>query len=405
MDRKFICLALLVLVAVGTCVGQTEPASAELKQKTFEKVWSIINEKFYDPNFNGVDWKAMREKYSPQASAAKTDDEFYSVLNSMVSELKVSHVGIIPPEEIAKMSMPATITGLGLRDVDGQVVISRILQGSSAEIAKLRMGFVIKKIGDTEIRKVEEALPLLAGAPGTSVKIAYADDSDIVKEVELQRNPLSDDDRGNLTKGVKVYALFESKRLDANIGYIRFSNFVKFLTRRILEAIDSMKDASGLIIDLRGNSGGDDGVSLKMANKLFDKETQLMIIKTRNSVNRSYKADPAKDAYHGPVAILVDEFSASASEEFAAALQDTRRAFIVGKTTMGQDLDADFVKLPSGAYLLYPFGQPRTPSGVLIEGRGVIPDKDVSLTRSGLLAGHDAQLEAAIEYIRSKAQK
>jgi carboxyl-terminal processing protease len=64
-------------------------------------------------------------------------------------------------------------------------------------------------------------------------------------------------------------------------------------------------------------------------------------------------------------------------------------------------MDADLVELPTGAYLIYAAGEPRTPKGVVVEGRGVVPDIEVGLTRAGLLAGRDAQLEAAIERIKN----
>jgi carboxyl-terminal processing protease len=103
----------------------------------------------------------------------------------------------------------------------------------------------------------------------------------------------------------------------------------------------------------------------------------------------------------GRVAIIVDETSGSASEQIAAGLQEAKRAFIVGKTTKGADLDATSVELPTKALFLYPYGQPRTPKGVVIEGRGVIPDREVNLTRKDLLMGRDAQLEVAIDYIKN----
>ena len=102
---------------------------------------------------------------------------------------------------------------------------------------------------------------------------------------------------------------------------------------------------------------------------------------------------------------MVDETSGSASEQIAAGLQEAKRAFIVGKTTKGADLDSTSVGLPIKALFLYPYGQPRTPKGVVIEGRGVIPDREVNLTRKDLLMGRDAQLEAAIDYVKNGNQQ
>jgi carboxyl-terminal processing protease len=86
-----------------------------------------------------------------------------------------------------------------------------------------------------------------------------------------------------------------------------------------------------------------------------------------------------------------------------AGLQESGRAYVIGNTTAGDDMDADLEELPTGAYLLYAAGEPRTPKGVVVEGRGVIPDLEVNLTRAGLLRGEDAQLNAAVNYINSRS--
>jgi carboxyl-terminal processing protease len=100
--------------------------------------------------------------------------------------------------------------------------------------------------------------------------------------------------------------------------------------------------------------------------------------------------------------ILVDKFSGSASEDMTAGLQEAGRAFVIGKTTMGEDLDANLKELPDGGLLVYPFGLSTTPKGVVIEGLGVIPDLTVDLKRFDLLAGRDTQLQAAISYLQNK---
>ncbi|HEY0461418.1 MAG TPA: S41 family peptidase, partial [Pyrinomonadaceae bacterium] len=270
----------------------------------------------------------------------------------------------------------------------------------SAAKAGLKTGFVVRKIDGAEVENLTDAKRKLQGAPGTTLRLSYLDENDRLQETTLERQPLAETDKGSVGKGVNFYALFDSKRLADGIGYVQFTNFVSFLTPRIQAAIESMKDAPGIIVDLRGNGGGDDDVALAMANMFFERETQLMITRTRKGDDFYYKAKAAKNAYRGKIVILLDELSGSASEQFAAGMQETGRAFVIGKTSEGEDLDADAIELPNGNLLLYPYGQPRTPKGVVIEGRGVIPNKEVNLTRAELLAGKDAQLEAAIAYIK-----
>ena len=100
--------------------------------------------------------------------------------------------------------------------------------------------------------------------------------------------------------------------------------------------------------------------------------------------------------------ILVDELSASSSEEFAGSLQSLGRATIIGTQTPGRCLTANIVSLPKGAILVYPFGQSQTPGGRILEDNGVVPDIEVKLDRQGLLKGVDAQLQAAIAYAKGQ---
>src|SRR5258708_13366949 len=72
-------------------------AAAELRQRTFEVVWKTINDKHFDPNFNGVDWKGVHTRYAPLVAAVKDDNELYLVLTKMLCRLKESHFSILPP--------------------------------------------------------------------------------------------------------------------------------------------------------------------------------------------------------------------------------------------------------------------------------------------------------------------
>jgi carboxyl-terminal processing protease len=386
--------------------GSARESTPELRRKTFQKAWEIVRDRFYDPDFNGVDWNRVRERYSPLADAVKSDAELYQLLNRMLAELKVSHMGVITPEAIRGSNETPVTTGLGLRNVEGRVTILRVMPGSSAERAALRPGFVVTQIDGADVKDLDDAINRLGGAPATKVRITYLDGRDERRERVLERAP---PDAGELDRtkfgGISFYALFDARRLEGGVGYIRFSEFIPALNKKIREAVASMNDAPGIVIDLRGNGGGDDEVAINLAGLLFDRQTRLMITRTRKGDSTYYRARPAKNPYRGTVVILVDQGSGSASEQLTAGLQEIGRAYVVGKTTGGDDMDADLVKLPTGAYLIYAAGQPLTPKGVVVEGRGVIPDLEVNLTRAGLLRGEDAQLDAALEYIRRKAAK
>jgi carboxyl-terminal processing protease len=105
------------------------------------------------------------------------------------------------------------------------------------------------------------------------------------------------------------------------------------------------------------------------------------------------------EPYAGPVAILVDAMSGSASECFTGGMQGIRRARVFGQVSMGQALPALFNKLPNGDVLIYAYGDFVAADGTRLEGRGVVPDVVVPLTRQALLAGRDDVLDAALEWI------
>lgn len=412
--KQLILVTIWLTVAAATVCTQQKAApptvaahesTPEVRQKTFQKVWETVRDKFFDPNFGGVDWPQARARYQPRVTQVKGDQELYDLLEQMLAELHVSHFEIVPPETLNKLKQKPLIIGMSLKDVEGRVVIWRVLPHSSVSDSPLRTGFVITRIDDTPVTKKEDAWKLMAGDPNTKLKVAYDDDRDELREVILERRvfPPSELEKQNVGGGASMYSTFAAKRLAEGIGYLSFSAFIKGLEKKVIAAIESMHDAPGIIIDLRGNGGGDDSVGIAMANMLFDKETQLMITRTRKGDDFYYKAKPRHNAYLGPVVILLDAESGSASEQFAAGLQENGRAIVIGIKTIGEDMDADAIELPTGALFVFPYGQPRTPKGVVIDGRGVIPNIEVSLTRAGLLQGNDEQLSRAIEYIKKKS--
>ena len=394
---------LLRLRSVLFLLRRKNEIDPQVRQKTFDVVWKTVNEKFYDPKFGGVDWAKIHEKYEPQVANVKTDNEFYELLEIMLKELHVSHIGVIRPEDLDRITRPEVITGFALKDIDNQVVITRIVGNSSAAKAGLRLGFVIKKIDDAAITNSKEAFNKLT-SPQQKYRVSFLNENNELHEIVFDRQPLPSEmlEKVEVTKNIVWTAFIESKRLTDGIGYIHFTNFIIPLKKKLRAAIESMKDAPAIIFDFRGNGGGDSGLSLMIANMLLDKKIQLAISRRREGDDYYFQAKPEKNPYLKTVVMLVDENSGSAPELLSATLQEIGRVIVIGKRTAGAVLEAVGKKLPTGALLFYPYGQPRTAKGIIIEGRGVIPDIEVNLTRAELLKGKDSQLEAAIEYIKKQ---
>lgn len=400
--------------------------STEVRQETFDIVWRTVKDKHFDPTHGGVDWDKVREEYAPRAVAAKSDSEFYGVLRQMLGELRQSHFNIIPPEAVIDDQSPepkAGAIGIDLRLVDGHAMVTRVEPGSSAESAGLRSGFIIKRIDNTTAEQVialfeksreSEAMRTLritrtllariGGAPDTTVRIAYLDGSDQLREATVARERLKGEMSQRLGNFPPQYTEFEVKRLAGDVGYIRFNVFVMILMERLKKTIRGMSDATGIIFDLRGNPGGVGGMSSGIAGVLTIEQGSLGTMRMRAGY-QNFAIFPQANPYLGPVVILTDGGSASTSEIFAAGMQELGRAVVVGERTAGAALPSIFQKLPTGALFQYAIADFRTPKGTLIEGRGVAPDIEVKLTRRALLEGRDPQLDAAIEQINEQSKQ
>ncbi|HXH70680.1 MAG TPA: S41 family peptidase [Pyrinomonadaceae bacterium] len=430
MVKKLFLLNLLIFSCLLTLDAQTaavskdvaKPDAAELRRQSFEKVWTTINEKHFDPTFGGVDWQKVRETYEPKASAAKSDAELYSVLRQMLGELKLSHFGIFPPDaEMKKAHSASGVTGVELKMLDGQAVISRIQNGSTAEKAGLKTGFIIQKVDGKTVAELltpldvslsKRGLPeaqkriyrervlsgLIDGKVATKANIEVLDDKNQARIFDVPRV----EHKGEMSLAVGNFpaqeVVFEAKKLENNIGYIRFNIWVIPQMPKIREAIRSMRDASGIVIDLRGNPGGFGGMATGVAGLLVKEQTSLGSMKSRANETK-FIVYPQADVYQGKVVLLTDYGSVSTSEIFAAGLQEIGRARVVGERSAGAVLPSIFDTLPTGAIFQYVISDYKSPKNVLLENRGVIPDTEIKLTRGSLLEGRDLQLEEAIKQI------
>ena len=175
---------------------------------------------------------------------------------------------------------------------------------------------------------------------------------------------------------------------------IRFNVWMPAVDAQFQRAMDELRGADGMVIDLRGNPGGLAAMMMGISGHFLTERQPLGVMKTRDS-ELKFVANPRLvsaggtrvQPFAGPVAILVDAMSGSATECFAGGMQAIGRARVFGQTSMGQALPALFDKLPNGDLLIHAYGDFVTADGTRLEGRGVVPDEIVALRRDDLLAG------------------
>ncbi len=444
-------------VAAQQVVGAASPAAgakanaeaAARRQESFEIVWQTVKDYHFDPTFGGVDWDAVKAEFSPRVAAARTDREVHYLLQQMLNRLGKSHFAVVPPESIPALSedewggddegagaddakdRPArkkpTREGLALTEhlthglridlrlIRGAVVITRVEQGSAAERAGLRAGYAVTAVGGVPMRQIlreyaqatvyEPALrhqipaeilyEYFDGEPDTSVAVSYLDGRNLPRRAVVRREKLNGEMSAPLQSLPPEFVEFESKRLRGGVGYIRFNVFAVPVMEKFCEALRTMADAPALVIDLRGNRGGVMTLIQGMGSLLATRDAIFGEMRTREGAS-VFRVSPARHPYRGPVAVLIDGGSQSASEMFASGLQESGRAVLVGERSAGATLPSVVKELPTGAILQYAFADFLSPYGKVLEGRGVEPDIAAKLDRRTLLAGHDAQLDAAL---------
>ncbi len=411
-------------------------ARTATRRAILDAAWRIVRDKHYDKTLGGLDWNAVRAKYEPLALAAPSDAAFYRVANQMIGELGQSHMLIAGPgaqdedddDANQPKQEPAIVDtdaigdpGLTVRVIDGRPTITRVRAGSSADHAGLTAGYVVTQIAGRPLgapreparplRPVEERFAIrraaqrrLQGAPGTRVSIAYLDDHDRPGNAVLVRDP----PRSAAVRLGHLPPLYPEVRA-YEIGAVGVVSFNVFLVQPILEDVKKAisrfvaHHVRAIVLDLRGNPGGQGAMAIPIA-ALFVSDPVTMGTLHFRDFAQTFTARPEMGAvpFTGPLAILTDEGSASAAEILAAGLQESKRAIVVGDTTLGAVLPSVIEALPAGAVMQYVVADFKTPKGIALEGRGVQPDRRVVETRAALRGGRDPVLDAALVALKSE---
>lgn len=321
-------------------------------------------------------------------------------LSQFRSELEKKYIGEINDEELIEGAVKGYVDALGdpyttyytkkemktiMEETNGNfvgigvymtkdleknaILIIKPIENSPAEKAGILPGDLITKVDDVEYTgdKLEEASNKIRGEEGTKVKL------------EIYRN--GETKTFELTRTKVVVSHVTTKVLNNDIGYIAISDFEgecasEFETKyKQLEKQGIKK----LIIDIRNNGGGIVDEALKIANMLVDKDSTLLITKDKSDKEEITKATE-KPIINMPTVVLVNGYSASASEILAGALKDNGKATLVGTKTYGKGIIQELHQLSDGSGLKITVSEYYTPNHNAIHKIGITPDVEIDLS-------------------------
>lgn len=388
-------ISLIVLVALvfgsGYWLGRheqpTPPAAAQDDSSTeelfapFWEAWNLLHSNYVDP----LDDNVLME----------------GALSGMMSAIGDRHTDYMPPQRYtqAQESLSGNYEGIGAsvsQDPDtGALVIVRPFPGSPAETAGLRQGDQIVTVDGEDVTELDQSIiiGMVKGPAGTQVELGIRR----AGSEELLIIPVT---RAQIVTPTVDYEVF-----DGEIGYVLLTSFSDNSDEEVLEALIDMNanNLNGLIIDLRGNTGGYLDTTLQLMS-MFISEGTIFIERGANGAEEKVQAYGNPIAPTVPMVILVDGFSASASELFSGTMQDYKRAVILGTPTFGKGSVQTWRGLSNGGGIRITISRWFTPKDRSVEPDGIQPD--IELEYVPLEEGQvydratDNQIQAAIEQIR-----
>jgi carboxyl-terminal processing protease len=313
---------------------------------------------------------------------------------------------------IEQMSVQGTYGGIGAMVTikDGQLTVIAPIAGTPAEKAGIKPQDKILEINgnSTQGMSLEEAVLKIQGNPDTKVKLQVLHQGEETPvELEITREeidlPSVYTEIGNATSTPATTPSLPVKPLPNGIAVITITYFSE---RTGDDTVSALKDvlargAKGIVLDLRDDPGGILDSAVTVANQ-FLKDGIVLYELDSNDKKQTWDVKPGGLATDVPLAVLVNENSASASEVVAGALQDYGRAPLIGNQTFGKGSINHFRQLSDGSAIYISIGRWYTPNGRQIEGNGLTPDIVVDRTEQDIQQGNDPQLDRAIEYIESK---
>lgn len=364
-----------VTLANTGCSSKSLASFRGSPKELIDEVWQIIDKSYVDGTFNQVDWKAVRNDYLNRTYSS--DEEAYQAIREMLKKLDDPYTRFMNPEEFRNMQVETSgeLTGVGIQLTQDEqtkklVVISPI-EDTPAFKAGIQSKDIITKIDgkSTEGMDTNQAVNLIRGQVNTEVTLTILRNS---KELEFKLKRAK----------IEIHPVrhLVQKSSIGEVGYIRLNQFSANAASEMRSAIKDLeqKKVTGYILDLRSNPGGLLFGSIEIA-RMWLKEGTIV-----STVDRVGEADRQtankKELTDKPLVVLVDGGSASASEILSGALQDNKRAVLVGTKTFGKGLVQSVRGVGNGAGLAVTIAKYFTPNGTDINHAGIEPDFKIELS-------------------------
>jgi len=342
-----------------------------------DEVWQIVNDEYVDNTFNKVDWQATRQQLLSKNYTSK--EQAYVAIREALKPLGDRYTRFLDPEQFKALTSQTSgeLSGVGIRmglnDQTKTLMVVEPIENSPASKAGIKSGDGILAIDgkNTKGMSLEDASSLIRGEVGTGVTLKLSRDGKGVFDVSLTRAQI---ELPSVSYGVKQEG-------QVRVGYISLNEFSSHAAEQMERAIKNLgkENVQAYLLDLRGNPGGLLQSSVEIARMWMDNGPIVTTI-DRKGGKQEFAANHTS-LTKLPLAVLVDNNSASASEILTGALKDSKRATVVGSQTFGKAVVQSVHSLSDGSGLAVTISRYYPPNMEDINHVGITPDIKIDLTQ------------------------
>ena len=368
---------------LSAIAGPTKAPTPDLSP--VDTYWNVIN--YLDTHYYG-------EKPKPKELT-------YAAIRGMLSTLGDRYTRFMDPVESKEMQEETRgdFEGIGaeLGEKEGRIFIKKTLDNSPALRANLKSQDVILKVDEKLIQGMDilDVVKLIRGPRGTEVKLL------------IKREDTPEPFDVKITRDTIQFAIMESRMEDTvnKIGYVALRQFNEKSDQQVYEALNDLENqgARGVVFDLRGNPGGLLEAAVAIGSR-FIPDGDVVVIQNKGGRRSAIPVDSSKFLkMRMPLAVLVDQNTASASEIVAGAIQDHKAGVLIGSESFGKGLVQSIIPLEDGCAVAVTTAKYLTPNGHDVTPTDKIkPDIAIEPSDDDLKSNNDVQLKRAVQYLKEK---
>ncbi|MFN7945268.1 MAG: DPP IV N-terminal domain-containing protein [Blastocatellia bacterium] len=370
------------------------------KMEVFRQAWTWQRDQFYDPNYHGANWDAVRAEYEPRIAGARTPDEMRRLLNLMVGELNASHSGVSGP--FTGGAQQSGVGKLGLRfdrgeyENNGRLKVTEIIAlGPAAVAGNLKVGDYLLAVDGTKISRESNLDELLSFRVNRRVALTISANADGSSPREIVVRPVS-----TATEKALLYRQWVNERRDyvarisnGRLGYVHMPDMSAGSLAQLYTDLDSDNHArEGVVVDVRNNNGG--FVNVYAIDVLARRGYLTM-------TTRGFPAAPGRSflgqrSLEAPTILVTNQHSLSDAEDFTEGYRSLKLGKVVGEPTAGWIIYTSNLQLIDGSSIRLPFIKVQATDGQVMELNPRPVDVPVIRPIGESYTGRDSQLDAAV---------